>query len=211
MQTPSVAGRRNLFSSVEHYWCSNRRTLSSIFLYQPPPVKLPLSSPCLYRASSRTDVNGFFFLGLTVKLRSSAFICSLLPCACKGLFSFWNLDWHAITKYLVLPFLMVGDGVLGELRGNLVAGGIAPLPYQRRVAILLVNKALAFITSSRHTSIGSAGKWRCPHRGCFAVPTDVWTLRSKPEEGFACLPSLPTELGASYIWTCKLLLYWVFA
>lgn len=48
------------------------------------------------------------------------------------------------------------------------------------VAILLKNKALAFITSSGLTYVGSAGMRRCPQYGCSAVPADVCTLGSKP-------------------------------
>lgn len=57
-----------------------------------------------------------------------------------------------------------------------------PTPISKGVCvtILLKNKALASITYSEHPYVGSAGIWRCPHHGCFADPTDVWTLGSKP-------------------------------
>lgn len=58
------------------------------------------------------------------------------------------------------------------------------------VAILLENKALAFIAFSRHTCVGSAGIWMCSHCSCFAVTAEVWTLGSKPEEAVTCLPCL---------------------
>lgn len=133
-----------------------------------------------YLVSSRTDVNGFFFLGLTytkvtllcLYLFSSAFLL-------QGPFSFWNLDSHAVTKYLALPFLMVGNGVRGNWMGIWQQAGY-PHSHSKRGVVILMNKALAFIISSRHTYVGSAGIGRCPHRGCFAVTPDVWTLRSKP-------------------------------
>lgn len=55
------------------------------------------------------------------------------------------------------------------------------------VAILLENKALAFIAFSRHVCVGSAGIWMYSHYSCFAVTAEVCTLRSKPEEAVTCL------------------------
>lgn len=77
--------------------------------------------------------------------------------------------------------------------------GWAGHPHSKgEVAILLENKALAFIAFSRPTCVGSAGIWMCSHCSCFAVTAEVWTLGSKPEEAVTCLPCLRAA-GVIYV------------